>query len=187
MKYITWFRLNSHLIGGLQNWNAFRRGNQIKTVYEAFYKTDLEKFNKTHSIINPKVSLFNLADDPEETDNLAADFPDLVRELLAEAEEAVKDGPPSLVGNKVHSEAPKGAQEGSWLQVLLTMGTTHNEVVPFGPYLEDDVDITKLKYNEGFMGTTLRSYVIFIALKVLLTFLFLLVLPFAIARYLFNK
>ena len=133
------------------------------------------------------MSLFNLADDPEETDNLAADFPDLVRELLAEAEEAVKDGPPSLVGNKVHSEAPKGAQEGSWLQVLLTMGTTHNEVVPFGPYLEDNVDITKLKYNEGFMGTTLRSYVIFIALKVLLTFLFLLVLPFAIARYFFNK
>ena len=87
MKYITWFRLNSHLIGGLQNWNAMRRGTQIRSVYEAFYKTDLEKFNKSHSVINPKVSLFNLAEDPEEEDNLAADFPDLVKELLAEAEE----------------------------------------------------------------------------------------------------
>ena len=187
MKYITWFRLNSHLIGGLQNWNAMGRGTQIRSVYEEFYKTDLEKFNKSHSVINPKVSLFNLADDPEEQENLAGDFPDLVIELLAEAEEVVKDETPSLVGNMVHSDAPKGAQEGSWLQVLLTMGTTHNDVVPFGPYLEDDVDITKLKYNEGFVRLTQRSYVIFIALKVLLTFIFLLVLPFALARYLFNK
>ena len=188
MKYVVWFRLNSHLIGGIKNRNPANQDfGVVRSVYKAFYKTDLEKFNKSHSVINPKVSLFNLADDPDETDNLAEDYPDLVKELLAEAEEVVKDASPSIVGNMVHADAPKGSQEGSWLQVFLTMGTIHTEVVPFGPYLENDVDITKIRYNEGFIGTTLRSYALFIALKTLLTFIFLLVLPFALARYFFNK
>jgi len=185
---MMWFRYNSYLIGGMQNWNPRVRDlGVVRSVYQTFYKTDLEKWNKSHSLINPKVSLFNLADDPDETDNLAEEFPDLVKELLAEAEEVVKDAKPSIVGNMIHSEAPRSAQEGSWRQVFLTMGTIFTEAVPFGPYLENDVDITKLKYNEGFLGTTPKSYVLFIALKTLLTFIFLLVLPFTLARYFFNK
>ena len=183
-----WFRYNSYLIGGMQNWNPLNRDRgDVRTVYRTFYKTDLEKWNKSHSEINPKVSLFNLADDPDETENLAEEFPDLVKELLAEAEEAVKDARPSIVGNMVHSEAPRSSQDGSWRQVFLTMGTIMSEVVPFGPYLENDVDITKLKYNEGFLGTMPRAYVVFIALKTFLTFMFLLLLPLILARYFFSK
>ena len=64
---MMWFRYNSYLIGGMQNWNPRVRDlGVVRSVYQTFYKTDLEKFNKSHSVINPKVSLFNLADDPEE-------------------------------------------------------------------------------------------------------------------------
>ena len=159
----------------------------VRSVYQTFYKTDLEKWNKSHSMINPKVSLFNLADDPDETDNLAEEFPDLVTELLAEAEEAVKDAKPSLVGLMVHSEAPRSSQDGSWRQAFLTMGMTMTEVVPFGPYLENDVDITKLRYNEGKIAIRPRAYFVFIALKTFLTFTFLLLLPLILARYFFSK
>ena len=187
VKYMAWMRLNSHLIGGMSNWNPAIQTPGVRDVYKTPYKTDLEKFNKSHSIMNPKVSLFNLADDPEEMDNLAEDFPDLVKELLAEAEDVVKDASRGLVGVMVHSDAPKGPQEGSWLQVLLTRGTSQTEVVPFGPYLEDEVDITKLKYDEGLFTRFSRLYVIFIAFKVILTSVFLLLLPFAFARCLFQK
>ena len=189
LKYLIWFRVNSYRIGGWGNWWPVAGGNDVSDVsdiYQTHSRTDLETFNKSHTAVTPKVSLYNLADDPEETDNLAEDLPDLVRELLAEAEEAVRDATPEVVGNMVHRDAPRGPLEGTWRQIILTLGTDHSQVIPFGPYLEDDVDIAQLEYRAGFMAMG-RLQLIFLALKVFSTLLFLLLLPFVLARYFFNK
>ena len=41
----------------------------------------------------PLVSLFNLDEDPQESNNLAKEYPDLVRELLEEAEKLIEKAP----------------------------------------------------------------------------------------------
>ena len=56
--------------------------------------------------VYPVVSLFNLEDDPQETTNLADNYPELVEELLKEAEEAIKDAPKQWRGDMIHIDAP---------------------------------------------------------------------------------
>ena len=138
-------------------------------------------------------------------------------ELLAEAEEVVKDAPPEVIGNKNDIDAPKGPDAGrvdhgifrhwnrklvsltieknfrkilwttldagTWWDVLLSGGTTHKNIIPFGPYLEDDADLTKRKYINGFMGRD-RLGTIIILIRVSIVFLILLLLPFFVAKYL---
>jgi len=181
IKYFFWFMYNSHEIGGRQNFRAMRIN--WEGLYVGHYKSDLEKFKKIHSEKNPKVSLYNLKNDPQELVNVAAKYPDKVLELLAEAEEVVKDAPPEVIGNKNDIDAPKGPDAGTWWDVLLSGGTTHKNVIPFGPYLEDDVDLTKRKYINGFMGRD-RLGTIIILIRVSIVFLILLLLPFFVAKYL---
>ena len=53
------------------------------------FKSDLDEWSKKHTSTYPTVSLFNLDEDPKEANNLAAQHPGMVRDLLSEAEEAV--------------------------------------------------------------------------------------------------
>ncbi len=63
------------------------------------FKSDLDHWLEDDVKNNTKyamVGLFNLAEDPGETVNLAYDKPDLVRELLAEAEDIIKHAPKQI-------------------------------------------------------------------------------------------
>ena len=67
LKYLIWFRVNSYRIGGWGNWWPVAGGNDVTDVsdiYQTLSRTDLETFNKSHTAVTPKVSLYNLADDP---------------------------------------------------------------------------------------------------------------------------
>ena len=50
--------------------------------------------------------MFNLEDDPQESQNLAKVYPEIVEELLKEAEEAIKDAPKMIRGDMIHDGAP---------------------------------------------------------------------------------
>ena len=54
--------------------------------------SDLEKYLQSTDPFS-NVALYDLHKDPSETTNLAKQYPDLVKELLAEAEYAIKDAP----------------------------------------------------------------------------------------------
>ena len=54
--------------------------------------SNLEKYLKSNDDFS-NVALYDLHKDPSETTNLAKQYPDLVKELLAEAEYAIKDAP----------------------------------------------------------------------------------------------
>ena len=54
--------------------------------------SDLEKYLHSNDEFS-NVALYDLHKDPAETTNLAKQYPDLVKELLAEAEYAIKDAP----------------------------------------------------------------------------------------------
>ena len=56
------------------------------------YPTNLDKYWKSNDEFS-NVALYDLSKDPSETTNLAKQYPDLVKELLAEAEHAIKDAP----------------------------------------------------------------------------------------------
>ena len=59
------------------------------------HPSDLDKYwNSNDEFSN--VALYDLSKDPSETTNLARQFPDLVVELLAEAENAIKDAPKQI-------------------------------------------------------------------------------------------
>ena len=58
------------------------------------------------------MSLFNLDDDPQEVKNLASQFPDLVKELLEEAEDVLKDAPDQWRGDVVDADAPVSGLQG---------------------------------------------------------------------------
>ena len=59
------------------------------------HPSDLDKYwNSNDEFSN--VALYDLSKDPSETTNLARQFPDLVVELLAEAEYAIKDAPKQI-------------------------------------------------------------------------------------------
>ena len=93
----------------------------------------------------PLVSLFNLENDPQESNNLADVYPDLVRELLEEAEAIVGKAPRTVRGDVVDAAAPISSQQNIWA-VIRTLGTHFETVTPFGIYLDDDVDISTLDY-----------------------------------------
>ena len=123
------------------------------------------------------VSLFNLDNDPQEATNLASKHPDLVKELLEEAEEHVKKAPKQWRGDMVHAEAPVSKQQ-NWISTLRSLGTHFEEVIPFGIYLEDDVDLTKLKYvrmlqqqfSDGVV-VLLKVFLVFIVIPLILMFI----------------
>ena len=54
--------------------------------------TDLDKYWKSDDEFST-VALYDLSKDPSETTNLATLYPELVKELLAEAELAIKNAP----------------------------------------------------------------------------------------------
>ena len=68
------------------------------------------------------MSLFNLDDDPQEVNNLASQFPDLVKELLEEAEDVLKDAPDQWRGDVVDADAPVSGLQG-WIADIRTLGT----------------------------------------------------------------
>ena len=86
------------MIGGIQNTPIMSLERLNASLYFLPVKSNLDKLKKKHQEVCPKVSLFNLMSDPQENENLADKYPELVLELLAEAENAVKDATPELVG-----------------------------------------------------------------------------------------
>jgi hypothetical protein len=62
---------------------------------------------------------------------------------LAEAEAAVARAPGMIRGDVVYRHGLVGPQQrawGGWHSTLRTLGSTHSEAVPFGPFLPDDFD-----------------------------------------------
>ena len=80
----------------------------FKEILQDTYKSNLKMYQKMQKDdpVYPVVSLFNLDDDPQETTNLADDHPELVVELLKEAEEVIKDAPKQWRGDMIHIDAP---------------------------------------------------------------------------------
>ena len=115
------------------------------------------------------VSLFHLPDDPQEKTNLATTYPDLVKELLAEAEEVVENAPPPARGDMVHAQAPTSKQLGM-LATLRSLGSVYEEVTPFGIYLEDSQDLTRLEYVR--LADQARADTLVIFANFLIVFLF---------------
>ena len=56
------------------------------------FPSNLEKYLQSKDPFS-NVALYNLHKDPAETTNLAKQYPELVKELLAEAENAIKNAP----------------------------------------------------------------------------------------------
>ena len=185
LKYMAWFRTNAYLIGGWGNF-PFRTRNETG-VYQQPANTDFEKFKKMHTEINPKVSLFNLKSDPQETENLASQYPEMVKELLEEAEDAVKDAPAGIAGNMVEKSAPVGPQSGSWWEAVASLGAWHTQIIPFGPYLDDETDISKLEYRIGFLENFAILPTLILLIKVFSTFIFLALLPILIIKFMFRN
>ena len=113
--------------------------------------SDLEKFRKRHTSQYPLVSLFNLDDDPQESNNLAEAHPKLVEELLTEAESVVSKAPGQLKSDRSHFDAPVAPYSKHWYPTLMSLGTNFpdDKVIPFKYWLDDDVDITQLNYRTG--------------------------------------
>ena len=86
-----------------------------------------------------------------------------------------------------HKDSPVGPQSGTWWETIFAKGTTHTEVVPFGPYLEDHVDISKLKYNVGFMENFGVLNLLFVFMWVFLTLLLMILLPFWLAKLVMKR
>ena len=127
-------------------------------------------------MVYPTVSLFNLDEDPQETNNLAAHHPDMVKDLLAEAEKVVLKAPPQFKGNVMDSAAPKGPDATSLMTLLRTIGTTHSRVIPFGPYLADDQDVSKLDFERGFIYAS-QPFILYMLVIVMKLFLVVVALP----------
>ena len=119
----------------------------FQEIVQDLYKSDLPYYQKEQEAdpAYPVVSLFNLDEDPQETTNLASKHPHLVKELLEEAEEILKNAPKQWRGDMVHAQAPVSKQQG-WMATLRSLGSVYEEVIPFGIYLNDDDDLTKLEY-----------------------------------------
>ena len=122
----------------------------------------------------PLVSLFNLEDDPQEVHNLATKFPDLVKELLDEAEAVLENAGDQWRGDMVDADAPVSEQHG-WMSDIRTLGSQFEFGVPFGVYLEDDVDLKTLNYTRILTNNRTRGFIIL--LKMIFVFV---VLPFLI-------
>ena len=92
-----------------------------------------------------------------------------------------------FLGNLIQRDAPVGPQAGTWWETIFARGTTHTEVIPFGPYLEDDVDITKLEYKVGFMENLGILNIIFLFLWVFVSLILMILLPIWIARLIMKR
>lgn len=63
----------------------------------------------------PRVYLFNLANDPTESKNLAYEKPELVKKLYAEFSEIISTAPMQFAGDAIDSAAPKDGMCKSWI------------------------------------------------------------------------
>ena len=59
------------------------------------------------------------------------------------------------------------------LASLRTLGTNYEETIPFGVYLDDDVNLEELEYGRLFSGYTLKVNVAVICLKIICAFILL--------------
>ena len=84
-----------------------------------------------------------------------------------------------------HKDSPVGPQSGTWWETIFAKGTTHTDVVPFGPYLEDHVDLTKLEYTVRFMQNRIHGLFkpLFMVLWVFLPLLLMILLPIRMAKF----
>jgi len=84
---------------------------------------------------------------------LAASKPDLVAELLREAELVVKEAPPAVRGDMAQVGAPVGPQEGGIYSTFASLGTRHDRVTPFGPfYLPSSADPSSIECIPAFLS-----------------------------------
>ena len=74
----------------------------IKDIISDMFSSDLNKWKDS---LDPLagVFLYDIVKDPSESNNLASIHPELVAELLKEAEEEIKDAPPQEFGFVSHS------------------------------------------------------------------------------------
>ena len=54
---------------------------------------------------------------------------------------------------------------------LRTLGTNYEETIPFGVYLDDDVNLDELKYERLLSGHTMKVNLIVISLKIIGAFI----------------
>ncbi|XP_023326945.1 arylsulfatase B [Eurytemora carolleeae] len=144
IQYILWVFIDSPNVGGL---SSIRNTRSDTNLMEKPYKTDLDYWRNQHSIEYPTIGLYNLEEDPQELNNLAFQHPDLVKSLLAEAEEQVKNAPTTFRGDILHKTAPIGPQAGL-IAKLRNYGSHHSKVIPFGAYLPDDFDLERADEND---------------------------------------
>jgi len=174
LHYFLWILFDSFNVGGLADAQSSAGGMQDGKIVRSTYPTDLDHFlslQQTYPNL-PLVSLFNLEEDPSESTNQASQHPGLVRELLAEAEAALVDAPLQVRGDMVDADSPMGPDQkawGGWWSLLLTLGSQHSKVIPYGPYLADDFDYTELQFVRLLTRARWDSLVVFI--KVCLVFL----------------
>jgi len=163
LHYYLWVLFDSYNVGGIHRVRTVAGAVHGKGqgILNPAYSSDLELYLSLQSSdpTYPTVSLFNLEEDPSESRNLASQHPGLVKELLAEAEQLVADAPAQVRGDMVDADAPKSPSAGLWA-TLLTYGSSHPQVIPFGPYLEDDFDYTSLKYVRLMEQNSLDSLII---------------------------
>jgi len=170
LQYALWIFFDSYNVGGLDKARQAARGPQAsKGILNSAYPSDLNQYLERQAADPeyPLVSLFNLEQDPTESQNLANQYPELVKELLAEAELVLKDAPMQVRGDMVDAEGPMGPEQktwGGWWSVLLTLGSEHPRVIPFGPYLDDDFNYAKLNYVRLFAQA--RADSVMISIKV---------------------
>merc|ERR1712224_1024270 len=96
------------------------------------------------------MGLYDIVEDPSESNNLANIHPELVIKLLKEAEEIIKDAPKQEFGLLNSKTVPKAPvfYSSFWsslptLQSPLgrSFSAREEEVIPLGLYLDDDVDL----------------------------------------------
>ena len=163
VEYLLWMIFDSFNVGGIHrarsstgsttnvrlslNLKVFKTLTNFQKIGQDVYKSDLEYYLKEQDAdpIYPLVSLFNVDDDPGEASNLANKYPELVKKLLEEAEKVIENAPKQWRGDMIYAEAPVSKQQ-NWFSTIRSLGTHFDVVIPFGIYLEDHVDLTKLTY-----------------------------------------
>ena len=59
------------------------------------------------------------------------------------------------------------------LASLRTLGTNYEETIPFGIYLDDDVNLEELEYDRLLSGRTMKVNLVVICLKIICAFILL--------------
>jgi len=174
VQYFLWTAFDSYNVGGIQKTQNANQDSSTKEILQNLYKSDLKMYRKIQDEDPryPVVSLFNLENDPQETRNLAKDYPELVEELLKEAEIAIENAPKPWRTDMIHVDAPVSAQH-NLLASLRTLGTNYEETIPFGVYLDDDVNLDELEYERLLSGYTMKVNLAVISLKIIAAFILL--------------